>query len=118
MYGQNDSWTLGYNLFADVWLNTSLVEPSVGILECSSIVVPDEFQVYDGHSNYIDLLMLSSDFGYFGMPSDNLSSTVAVSSWYFHKFSSSVVLTFSRLEFICSCYDYRSRPELGAYQEG
>ncbi|KAH9080196.1 hypothetical protein EDB83DRAFT_2608331, partial [Lactarius deliciosus] len=28
-YGRVDSWTLGYNLFADVWLNTSIIESSV-----------------------------------------------------------------------------------------
>ena len=88
-YGQSNTWTLGYNLFADVWLGTNLVESSVGILECSFIVVPDEFQVYDGHSSFIDNLLLTSDFGYFGMPIDNVAPTdtsVAVSSWYFHKF--------------------------------
>jgi len=26
-----DSWTLGYNLFADVWLRTNVVESSVGV---------------------------------------------------------------------------------------
>ncbi|KAH9040733.1 hypothetical protein EDB85DRAFT_1858640 [Lactarius pseudohatsudake] len=31
VYGLVDSWTLGYNLFADVWLNTSIVESSVGV---------------------------------------------------------------------------------------
>ncbi|KAH9066268.1 hypothetical protein EDB87DRAFT_1554011 [Lactarius vividus] len=30
-YGQIGSWTLGYNLFADVWLNTSVVESSVSV---------------------------------------------------------------------------------------
>ncbi|KAH9036047.1 hypothetical protein EDB83DRAFT_1770629 [Lactarius deliciosus] len=66
-YGQTDSWTLGYNLFADVWLNTSVVESSV----------------YDGQSSYIDNLTLTSSFANFGMPVDNLSSDtgVAVSSW-------------------------------------
>ncbi|KAF8497614.1 hypothetical protein F5888DRAFT_1613618 [Russula emetica] len=32
-YGQNHSWTLGYNLFADVWLGTNLVESSVGVCD-------------------------------------------------------------------------------------
>ncbi|KAH9055600.1 hypothetical protein EDB87DRAFT_1567201 [Lactarius vividus] len=66
-YGQTGSWTLGYNLFADVWLNTSVVESSV----------------YDGQSSYIDNLTLTSTFTNFGMPVDNLSSdtSVAVSSW-------------------------------------
>ena len=89
MYGQNNSWTLAYNLFADVWLGTNLVESSVGIFECSFIAFPYEFQVYDGYSSFIDNLVLTSDFGYFGMPSDNVAPTdtrVAVSSWYFHRF--------------------------------
>ncbi|KAH9021481.1 hypothetical protein EDB84DRAFT_1274954 [Lactarius hengduanensis] len=30
-YGKMGSWTLGYNLFADVWLNTSIIEPSVSV---------------------------------------------------------------------------------------
>ena len=93
VYGQSDdSWTLGYNLFADVWLDTNLVESSVGILECSFIAVPDQFQIYEGHSSYIDGLVLTSNFGRFGMPSDNANSTsLAVSSWYSHNFLSSVV---------------------------
>ncbi|KAH9018064.1 hypothetical protein EDB85DRAFT_1874040 [Lactarius pseudohatsudake] len=66
-YGQTGSWTLGYNLFGDVWLNTSVVESSV----------------YDGQSSYIDNLTMTSTFANFGMPIDNLSSDtgVAVSSW-------------------------------------
>ena len=67
------------------------MESSVGILECSFIALPDEFQVYDRHSSFIDYLVLTSDFGYFGMPSDDANTSVAVSSWYFHKFSTSVV---------------------------
>ncbi|KAF8491814.1 hypothetical protein F5888DRAFT_1613303 [Russula emetica] len=63
-YGQNNSWTLGYNLFADVWLGTNLVESSVG-------------------SNFINNIILTSDHSGFGMPIDNLSTdtNVAVSSW-------------------------------------
>jgi hypothetical protein len=30
-YGQAGSWTLGYNLFADAWLDTGVVESSVGL---------------------------------------------------------------------------------------
>ncbi|KAI9434461.1 hypothetical protein H4582DRAFT_779038 [Lactarius indigo] len=65
-YGQTDSWTLGYNLFADVWLNTSVVESFV----------------YDCQSIFIDNLTLTSTFSNFGMPVDNLGSdtSVAVSS--------------------------------------
>ena len=83
MYGQSDSesWTLGYNLFADVWLGTNLVEPSVGVLEYSILSVSDQFQVYAGHGNLIDKLMLESDFSTFGMPIDNTNTNVAVSSW-------------------------------------
>ena len=39
----NDSWTLGYNLFADVWLDTGLVELSVSALEFSLHAVSDQF---------------------------------------------------------------------------
>ncbi|KAH9001076.1 hypothetical protein EDB92DRAFT_1788007, partial [Lactarius akahatsu] len=31
IYGNTSSWTSGYNLFADAWLNTSVVESSVGV---------------------------------------------------------------------------------------
>jgi hypothetical protein len=84
-YGQMNSWTLGYNLFADVWLGTGLVESSVGVLECP-LTVSDQFQVYNGHSNFIYNLMLNSNFSSFGMPIDNAvpsDTSVAASSWYF-----------------------------------
>ncbi|KAF8497618.1 hypothetical protein F5888DRAFT_1699470, partial [Russula emetica] len=68
-YGQTNSWTLGYNLFADVWLllGTDVVESSV----------------YAGHSNFLDNLVLTSNFSTFGMPVDNAVPTdtnIAVSS--------------------------------------
>ena len=83
VYGQNNSWTLGYNLFADVWLGTNLVESAVGIIDCSFLDVPDPLQIYDGHSNFIQNLVLTSNFSTFGMPVDNLDTNVAVSSRYF-----------------------------------
>ncbi|KAF8497594.1 hypothetical protein F5888DRAFT_301200 [Russula emetica] len=64
-YGQSNSWTLGYNLFADVWLGTNLVESPI----------------YDGHSNFIHNLVLTSNFSTFGMPVDSLDTNVTVSSW-------------------------------------
>ena len=84
VYGQSDSesWTLGYNLFADVWLGTNLVEQSVGVLGYSILTVSDQFQVYTGHGNFIDNLMLNSNFSALGMPVDNADTNVAVSSWY------------------------------------
>ncbi|KAI9459208.1 hypothetical protein BJY52DRAFT_1119183 [Lactarius psammicola] len=62
-YGQVGSWTLGYNLFADAWLDTGIVESSVG--------------------SFINNLTLTSSFSNFGMPVDSLSSdiSVAISSW-------------------------------------
>ena len=33
-YGETSTWTLGYNLFADVWLGTNLVDSSVGVHVC------------------------------------------------------------------------------------
>ena len=87
VYGQTNSWTLGYNLFADVWLDTELVESSVGYLEYSVLAVSEQFQVYAGHSNFIDNLMSTSNFSAYGMPVDNAVPTdtdIAVSSWYFN----------------------------------
>jgi hypothetical protein len=86
-YGQPNSWTLGYNLFADVWLDINLVETSVGVLDNLFFDVSDQFQVYDGHSSFIDNLVLTSNFSTFGMPVDNAVPTdtnIAVSSWYFY----------------------------------
>jgi len=56
-------------------------------LNARFIGVPDQFQVIDGHSSFIDNLVLTSDFSYFGMPIDNAAPTdtsFAVSSWYFY----------------------------------
>jgi hypothetical protein len=77
---------LGYNLFADVWLGTYLVDSSVGVLECPP-TVSDQFQVYNDHSNFIFNLLMNSDLGKFGLPIDNAVPTdtgVTVSSWYFY----------------------------------
>jgi hypothetical protein len=87
VYGQTNSWTLGYNLFADVWLGTGLVEPPVGFLEFLFLAVSDQFQVYARHSNFINNLVLNSNFSTFGMPVDNAvpaDTNIAVSSWYFY----------------------------------
>ncbi|KAH9996263.1 DUF1793-domain-containing protein [Russula vinacea] len=67
VYGQANSWTLGYNMFADVWLGTDLVESSV----------------YDGQSSFINNLALTSAFSKFGMPVDSVNSDtgVVMSSW-------------------------------------
>ena len=86
-YGQTNSWTLGYNLFADVWLGTDLVESSVSVLEYLFLVVSDQLQVYTGHSSFLDNLVSTSNFSTFGMPVDNVVPTdtnIAVSSWYLY----------------------------------
>ncbi|KAI0267487.1 hypothetical protein BC834DRAFT_822335, partial [Gloeopeniophorella convolvens] len=61
VYGKVGSWTLGYNLFADVWLGTNLVDSSVNNLASAS----------------------TSSFTSFGLPVDNLNSDtmVTISSW-------------------------------------
>ncbi|KAH8981974.1 hypothetical protein EDB92DRAFT_1820053 [Lactarius akahatsu] len=59
---QADSWVLGYNLFADVWLGTSVVEPSV----------------YQAQSAFVDNLISTSTFSKFGMPVDSLGSDLDV----------------------------------------
>ena len=89
VYGESDSWTLGYNLFADVWLGTNLVESAVGVLEYSFLAVPDQFQIYNGHSDFIENLVLTSNLSTFGMPIDNAiraDTSVAVSSWVFYNY--------------------------------
>jgi hypothetical protein len=78
---------LGYNLFADVWLGTGLVDKSVSVLESSLLAVSDQFQVYDGHSTFIYNLVLNSNFTNYDMPIDNAVPTdtsAAVSSWYLY----------------------------------
>ncbi len=73
-----------------MWLDTKLVESPVGILECSLVAVPGHIQIYDGHSNFIHNLVLTSNFSSFGMPVDNVDTSVAVSSWYFVWFKKTV----------------------------
>ncbi|KAI0259050.1 hypothetical protein BC834DRAFT_974627, partial [Gloeopeniophorella convolvens] len=67
VYGNAGSWTLGYNLFADVWLGTNLVDSSV----------------LDGHASFIDNLASTSSFASFGLPVDSLNSDTmtTISSW-------------------------------------
>ncbi|KAN0137115.1 protein of unknown function (DUF1793) domain containing protein [Lactarius tabidus] len=63
-YGLVDSWTLGYNLFADVWLGTNVVNSSV----------------YDGQSSFLDNLFTSNFSNTTsGMPVDNIGSDVGAS---------------------------------------
>jgi len=76
-YGQANSWTLGYNLFADVWLGTNLVEPSVGVRVCLFRIVTHQSQVYNDHSSFIDNIAMTSALG---MPTDNTDTNTAVSS--------------------------------------
>ncbi|KAH9000742.1 hypothetical protein EDB86DRAFT_3075192 [Lactarius hatsudake] len=66
-YGQVGSWTLGYNLFADAWLDTNVVEPSV----------------FKGQSSYINNVTVTSGFSNFGMPVDSLNAdtSIAISGW-------------------------------------
>ncbi|KAH9021366.1 hypothetical protein EDB84DRAFT_1402960 [Lactarius hengduanensis] len=66
-YGEVGSWTLGYNLFADAWLDTGVVESSVS----------------NGQSSFIDNVTLTSSFSKFGMPVDGLKTdtSVVISSW-------------------------------------
>jgi hypothetical protein len=74
IYGLPNTWTLGYNIFADRWLNTSVVESSVGICRFCSFSTLIVFQVYDTHSNFIDNTTLSSSFSNYGMPVDNYNA--------------------------------------------
>ncbi|KAI9464136.1 hypothetical protein BJY52DRAFT_1115258 [Lactarius psammicola] len=68
-YGLANSWTLGYNLFADVWLGTGVVESAV----------------YDGQSKFMYNFTVTraSPFSAFGMPVDSYSADIGItaSSW-------------------------------------
>jgi len=76
-YGQANSWTLGYNLFADVWLGTGLVEASVGVHVCLFHIVPHRSQVYNNHSSFIDNM---AALGNFGIPTESIDTSTVVSS--------------------------------------
>jgi hypothetical protein len=82
-YDQPSSWTLGYNLFADVWLGTKVVESSVGVhplFFVSSLII---FQIYSNHASYINSNLLSDlNNSRFGLPVDSSNTPTAVSSWY------------------------------------
>ncbi|KAI9459510.1 hypothetical protein BJY52DRAFT_1368858 [Lactarius psammicola] len=72
VYGQIGSWTLGYNLFPDVWLNTSVVESSV----------------YNGQSSFIYNFSLALGSSEENVPVDNLdpfskNSPALVAGWNF-----------------------------------
>ncbi|KAH8997908.1 hypothetical protein EDB92DRAFT_1305914 [Lactarius akahatsu] len=67
-YGLEDSWTLGYNLFADAWLGTAVVESSV----------------YDSQSSFIyNFTATLVPPRAFGMPVDSYSADIKItaSSW-------------------------------------
>ncbi|KAH9077812.1 hypothetical protein EDB83DRAFT_2514525 [Lactarius deliciosus] len=66
-YGLVNSWSLGYNLYADVWLGTGVVESSV----------------YDGQSSFINNYTLTSTSSNFGLPVDSYTADIsdAASSW-------------------------------------
>ena len=76
-----DSWTLGYNLFADVWLGTNFIDSSVGILLISTLSCRTEtlirvrLQIYDGQSSFLNDLFTSNFSDHlFGMPVDNIGT--------------------------------------------
>ncbi|KAH8978969.1 hypothetical protein EDB86DRAFT_3108313 [Lactarius hatsudake] len=66
-YGLVNSWSLGYNLYADVWLGTGVVESSV----------------YDGQSSFINNYTSTSTSSNFGLPVDSYTADIsdAASSW-------------------------------------
>ncbi|KAI0066101.1 hypothetical protein BV25DRAFT_1797287 [Artomyces pyxidatus] len=65
MYGQESSWSLGYNLFADRWIGTNLVNSSVS----------------DAHTQFLGNLIASSSNTTFGMPISSTNITIIASSW-------------------------------------
>ena len=94
-YNEPNSWTLGYNLFADVWLGTEVVESSVckriTSLFTSFLII---YKVYNGHSAFIDNITLvsffgnqtlsDSDFPYSSDSEIGESQGVTISCWWFY----------------------------------
>ncbi|KAI0292858.1 hypothetical protein BC826DRAFT_1186270 [Russula brevipes] len=67
-YDAEGSWSLGYNLFADKWLGTNIVEQSI----------------FDGQSNFLKNLTATSTVYKFGLPPDyypNVTEDTTVSAW-------------------------------------
>lgn len=78
VYEQPASWTLGYNLFADIWLGTELIESSVGmdvLFFRPTLII---LQIYDNQSSFINNLLLDTEISNFGLPVDNLSSSTSI----------------------------------------
>ncbi|KAI0310163.1 hypothetical protein OF83DRAFT_1070995 [Amylostereum chailletii] len=64
-YGQTPSFSIGYNLFADRWLGTNLVNSAV----------------FDAQAKFIANLKVSGSNTQFGFPIDSSNSTLAAASW-------------------------------------
>ncbi|EIM89463.1 uncharacterized protein STEHIDRAFT_52330 [Stereum hirsutum FP-91666 SS1] len=81
-YGQSSSWTLGDNIFFDLWLQTGLVEESVRIslrhFHCGynsrkpSYLVLFHFKILDAQTQLYSTLIGSGSFQY-GLPADSSS---------------------------------------------
>ena len=108
VYEQPASWTLGYNLFADIWLGTELIESSVGMnILCfrPTLII---LQIYDNQSSFINNLLLDTEISNFGLPVDNLSpstSTTVSSQWIYSRLLPADRLY--RLEPVRCCYDIK-----------
>ncbi|KAI0040747.1 hypothetical protein FA95DRAFT_1566133 [Auriscalpium vulgare] len=78
VYGDQSSWTLGYNLFLDRWLGTNLLDPSI----------------YEAHTTFLGGLLASdtnSSFE-FGIPTNNLKPALT-SQTAWNLFSAAMVTT-------------------------
>jgi hypothetical protein len=77
------SWTLGYNLFADVWLGTNVVDSSVVSSDLFLILtlIQVGFQVYAGQGSFLNNV-LNSTFSnpLLGAPVDSFGNTGSVSA--------------------------------------
>ena len=86
VYNSSNSWTLGYNVFADVWLGTEVVEPSVrkhiGLPFTSRLIIP---QIYNSHSAFINNITLDKLYPnqtLFDIPlADNVIPPITISGW-------------------------------------
>lgn len=60
--GEEDSWGLMYNLYADVLLGTNLVPKSVSVYCTYHTALPTLHQVLDIHTNYLGTRLASREW--------------------------------------------------------
>ena len=91
-YGDESSWSLGENMFADIWLQTDLISSDVRIRSPIALVKKDaqiSLQIFTAHVNFLKTVNFTAVSHTFtiaetGIPLDSLrTSNVTYSSNHF-----------------------------------